>query len=70
MPGGGGVLKGSLSRGGRRGLQTPTLFKTKTSHFATLFKTGDTTFCFLTLICFVLHTELSNFHTKILEIDI
>ena len=24
--------------------QSPTLFKTKTSHFATLFKTGDTTF--------------------------
>ena len=28
----------------RRGPQTPTLFETKTSHFATLFKTGDTTF--------------------------
>ena len=63
MPGGGG---GGDSREVwvevcRRGLQTPTLFKTKTSHFATLFKTGDTTLCFLTLICFVLHTELSNF---------
>ena len=29
----------------RPGLQTLTLFKTKTSHFATLFKTGDTTPC-------------------------
>ena len=29
----------------RGGLQTPTLFKTKIAHFATLFKTGDTTFC-------------------------
>ena len=28
----------------RRDLQTPTLFKTKIVHFATLFKTGDTTF--------------------------
>ena len=28
----------------RRGLQTPTLFKTKIAHFASLFKTGDTTF--------------------------
>ena len=26
------------------GLQTPTLFKTKIAHFATLFRTGDTTF--------------------------
>ena len=28
----------------RRGLQTPTLFRTKIAHFTTLFKTGDTTF--------------------------
>ena len=28
----------------RRGLQTLTLSKTKIAHFATLFKTGDTTF--------------------------
>ena len=28
----------------RRGLLTPTLFKTKIAHFASLFKTGDTTF--------------------------
>ena len=36
----------------RRGLQTPTLFKTKIAHFATLFKTGDTTFWPSHLFCF------------------
>ena len=61
MPGGGGHSREVWVEVCRRGLQTPTLFEIKTSHFATLFKTGDTTFCFLTLICFVLHTELSNF---------
>ena len=41
----------------RRGYQTPTLFKTKIAHFATMFKRNY----ILTLICFVLHKELSNF---------
>ena len=36
--GGGGSLKGILGRGQCQGLQTPTLFKTKTAHLATLFK--------------------------------
>ena len=36
--GGGGALKGILGRGQCQGLQTPTLFKTKNAHLATLFK--------------------------------
>ena len=39
LSGGGGVLKGILGRGQCQGLQTPTLFKTKNAHLATLFKT-------------------------------
>ena len=51
----------------RRGLQTSTLFKTKIAHFAarlrleTLLSDPD---------LFVLHTELSIFQPKIVEIDI
>ena len=45
----------------RRGLQTQTLFKTKIAHFDALFKTRDKRHYFLTLICFVLYTELGNF---------
>ena len=41
FPGGGGEVWEEVRR---RGLQTPILFKTKIAHFATLFKTGDTTF--------------------------
>ena len=48
--------RGGISQGGghsrevyvelcRLDLQALTLFKTKLAHFATLFKTGDTTFC-------------------------
>ena len=37
--GGGWAHKGILGRGQCQGLQTPTLFKTKNAHLATLFKT-------------------------------
>ena len=40
-----GALKGSLGRGLPPRPSNPDLFKTKIDHFATLFKTGDTTFC-------------------------
>ena len=52
----------------RRGLQTPTLFKTKIAHFASLFNTGDTTF-WSWFFLFCIQNSLI-FHTKIVEIDI
>ena len=42
--GGGGHSREVWVEVSRRGPQTPTLFKTKITHFATLIKTGDTTF--------------------------
>ena len=68
LAGGGGVLREIWVEVCRRGPQTPTLFKTKTSHFATLFKGGDTTFLpWFALFC--IQNEVI-FHTKIVEIDI
>ena len=51
-----------------RGPQTPILFQTKTAHFATLFKTGDTNF----RPWFALFSMQNKviFPAKILEIDI
>ena len=51
IPGGGGHSREVWEEVRRRGLQTPILFKTKIAHFATLFKSGDTTF-WLWCICF------------------
>ena len=47
----------------RRGLETPTLFKTKIFHFATLFKTRSYS---LNLTRLVYPTDFSNFPTKII----
>ena len=44
LQGGGGHSREVYVELCRRGLQALTLFKTKIAHFATLFKTGDTTF--------------------------
>ena len=43
----------------RRGLQTPTIFKTKIAYFATLLKTGDTAFC-PRFVLLSTDTELTN----------
>ena len=43
----------------RRGLQTPTIFKTKIAYFATLLQTGDTAFC-PRFVLLSTDTELTN----------
>ena len=60
----------------RRGLQTLTLFKTKSVHFATLFKTRDLyillMFCvFLSALFFISHSESIFFYINdIIELDL